>query len=112
MEAYATAPRFHSGFLPDEFPAILQRGESVFTAGQTAAIGAGLRGASSRDVTVNVIESDSKAGTVGRSNTNGNDVIDVFVAQIKNAVASDVIHGGGIVASAFESTYRLNRSGI
>ena len=63
-------------------------------------------------MTVNVIESDSKAGTVGRSNTNGNDVIDVFVAQIKNAVASDVIHGGGVVASAFESTYRLNRSGI
>jgi hypothetical protein len=29
--AFARAPRLHSGFLPNEFPAILQKGERVFT---------------------------------------------------------------------------------
>jgi hypothetical protein len=29
--AFAGAPRLHSGFLPGEFPAILQKGEAVFT---------------------------------------------------------------------------------
>ena len=27
--AFAGAPRFHSGLMPDEFPAILQKGETV-----------------------------------------------------------------------------------
>lgn len=31
---FALAPRFHSGLMPDEFPAILQRGETVRTARQ------------------------------------------------------------------------------
>jgi hypothetical protein len=35
------APRFHTGLMPDEFPAILQRGEGVFTRGQMAAMGSG-----------------------------------------------------------------------
>lgn len=38
--AFIGAPRFHSGFAPDEFPAVLQRGEAVFTAGQMRALGA------------------------------------------------------------------------
>jgi hypothetical protein len=29
--AWANAPRFHNGFMPGEFPAILQRGETVLT---------------------------------------------------------------------------------
>jgi hypothetical protein len=29
--AFASAPRFHSGFMPDEVPAILQRGEAVLS---------------------------------------------------------------------------------
>jgi len=33
------APRYHSGFAPDEYPAILQKGEGVFTAGQMKAMG-------------------------------------------------------------------------
>jgi hypothetical protein len=32
-------PRFHSGLMPDEFPAVLQRGEGVFTPGQMRAMG-------------------------------------------------------------------------
>jgi hypothetical protein len=35
------APRFHDGLAPDEFPAILQQGEGVFTPAQMKAMGAG-----------------------------------------------------------------------
>ena len=37
--AIASSPRFHSGLLPNEFPAILQKGEGVFTKNQMAAMG-------------------------------------------------------------------------
>ncbi|WP_028578671.1 tape measure protein [Desulfomicrobium escambiense] len=40
-ETFAGAPRFHSGLMPDEFPAILQKGEGVFTKGQMEAMGGG-----------------------------------------------------------------------
>jgi tape measure domain-containing protein len=36
---FAGAPRFHTGIGPDEYAAVLQKGEGVFTAGQMAAIG-------------------------------------------------------------------------
>jgi len=35
----ASAPRFHTGLLPNEFPAILKKGEGVFTQKQMAALG-------------------------------------------------------------------------
>jgi len=38
---FDSAPRFHAGLAPNEFPAILQDGEGVFTKGQMAAMGAG-----------------------------------------------------------------------
>ena len=37
--AFAGAPRFHQGFAPDEYPAILKRDEGVFTSGQMKALG-------------------------------------------------------------------------
>jgi tape measure domain-containing protein len=41
MAMFQGAPRFHNGLLPDEFPAILKRGEGVFTEGQMKALSAG-----------------------------------------------------------------------
>jgi hypothetical protein len=38
-EIFDNAPRFHKGLMPDEYPAILQKGEGVFTPGQMAALG-------------------------------------------------------------------------
>lgn len=38
-DIFSTARRYHSGLMPDEFPAILQRGEGVFTAEQMARLG-------------------------------------------------------------------------
>lgn len=42
--AMAFAPRLHQGLAPDEYPAILQRGEGVFTAGQMKELGKGMGG--------------------------------------------------------------------
>jgi len=36
---FNNAPRFHDGLMPDEYPAILQEGEGVFTEGQMSAMG-------------------------------------------------------------------------
>jgi len=38
-DTFVNAPRFHSGLMPDEFPAILQKGEGVFTPAQMKALG-------------------------------------------------------------------------
>jgi hypothetical protein len=38
-DTFTRAPRFHSGLMPDEFPAILQKGEGVFTPAQMKALG-------------------------------------------------------------------------
>lgn len=48
LSVFANARRFHGGLMPDEFPAILQKGEGVFTKGQMAALGG------SRKVSVSV----------------------------------------------------------
>jgi hypothetical protein len=50
---FAGAPRFHSGLMPDEFAAILQRGETVFTENQTKALGGMIKGNSGKE-TINV----------------------------------------------------------
>jgi len=38
---FASAPRYHNGLQPSEFPAILKKGEGVFTEGQMEAMSAG-----------------------------------------------------------------------
>lgn len=57
---FDNAPRFHSGLMPDEFPAILQRGEGVFTKAQMSSLG---NGASFGDTHI-VINGNADAGTV------------------------------------------------
>ncbi|MGH7649942.1 MAG: hypothetical protein ACREND_17665, partial [Gemmatimonadaceae bacterium] len=41
LSTIAHAPRFHSGLMPGEFPAILQKGEAVLSRAQVAAAGGG-----------------------------------------------------------------------
>ncbi|MBG9991603.1 hypothetical protein [Pseudoalteromonas sp. NZS37] len=55
------------------------------------------------NVTVNVIEDASRAGSQSRSGLNGEDVINIFVSNIRQ---------GGEASSALESTYSLQRQGV
>lgn len=102
---FAGARRYHSGLMPDEFPAILQRGEGVFTKAQMAAMGEAQRS----NVVVNVIESPGKGGQQQQRKVNGVNVIDVFVESIKASIASDISVGGGAVPTALANAYGLNR---
>lgn len=65
--AFAGAPRLHGGLAADEYAAILRRGESVFTAGQTSALGRAMsgRGESARNeqpvININIAANDAKS---------------------------------------------------
>jgi tape measure domain-containing protein len=98
---FVGAPRFHSGLMPDEFPAILQKGETVIPRGGFAAGGG---------ITVNIIESQDKGGQVNRrTDSNGNQMLEIFVAQVKGSIARDIVSGDGVIPSALNSTYGVSR---
>lgn len=101
--AYANAPRYHDGFLPDEYPAILKKDEGVFTPGQMKAMGGS-------NVTVNVIEAPGQGGRQERRQEGGVNIIDVFVEQVKSNIAGDISSGRGQVPAALAKTYGLNRA--
>jgi hypothetical protein len=67
------APKYHDGLMPDEFRAILQKGEGVFTEGHMAAMGSmmsgGSGGRSIGDIYVTVPEgtSPTDAGAIGEA---------------------------------------------
>ena len=64
----------------------------------------------SGSVTVNVYnESGSTARTERRSDGRGGSVIDVFIEQVKGAIAGDIASGNGAVPSAMERTYGMRR---
>ena len=69
MAAFATAPRFHTGGIigSDEVPAILQKGEGVFTQEQMKALGGMSKAAP--EVVVNVINQSGQAVTAQQGNT-------------------------------------------
>jgi hypothetical protein len=95
------APRFHRGLMPDEFPAILQRGEGVFTKGQMAAMG----GNRSPNITVNLIEDSTRAGqTESKQNANGGTDLTVFVDAI---TAKNANNPGSATSAALDTRKRV-----
>ena len=61
-------------------------------------------------VVVNLIESPGNGGKVERrQDNNGGNVLDVFVEQIKGAIAGDIARGDGAIPAAMGRTYGLNR---
>lgn len=67
-------------------------------------------GGGASNVTVNVIEDPKRAGTTQQRNEGGANVIDVFVDQVRSAIASDIRSGNGPIPSAMSGTYGLSRA--
>lgn len=73
---FANAPRFHNGLAPDEFPAILQRGERVVPKSQAAGWGSG------GDMNITVHVDGSRGGTPAQNQSFGQEV----ARQIENMI--------------------------
>jgi hypothetical protein len=63
------------------------------------------------NVTVNVINNANGTQATAREtkDSGGNRMIEVFIEQVKGAIAGDISRGDGAVPSAMASTYGLNR---
>lgn len=98
--AFLGAPRLHSGGIlaPDEVPAILRRGEAVFTPGQLAALGR---------VTVNVINNTPAQVRTQEREDRGERVIDVIIEQVTGLMGRDIARGAGL-APLLERRYGLS----
>ncbi|MFZ5917049.1 MAG: phage tail tape measure protein [Chloroflexota bacterium] len=71
----------------------------------------GVRGGAGANVTVNVINNASGTRATAREtqDAGGNRMIEVFIEQVKGAIAGDISRGAGSVPDALASTYGLNR---
>jgi tape measure domain-containing protein len=93
LTTFAGAPRFHTGLKGNEFPAILERGESVLTEGQMAAIGKGLSD-TARSPQVNVTVNNAPAGTTVESRESDDGMtIDVIVEMVSNRMQNRIDRG-------------------
>lgn len=79
---FDSAPRFHSGMRPDEFPAILQKGEGVFTKNQMRAMGGGGSGDNITIINnISAVDSQSFADALER---NPASVVKIINGSLKN----------------------------
>ena len=100
---FASAPRLHTGgyIKSNEVPAILQKGEGVFTPQQMAALGKG--------VVVNVNNYGQDPVQVQQSGNGQQQIIDIIVGQVNGRINEDIARGQG-VAGTLENTYGLRRN--
>lgn len=98
--AFANAPRLHSGGIlaSDEVPAILRRGEAVFTPAQLRALRGG--------TTVNVINNTPAQVRTQKREDSGERVIDVIIDQVTGLMGRDIARGAGL-APLLERRYGL-----
>lgn len=82
--AFAGAPRLHGGLAADEFPAILQRGETVLPRG------------TSTGPAVNIVVNNNTAGTAARVENHGGFNFEVIVEQVEKSVTGRAQRGTGI----------------
>ncbi len=113
--AYANAPRFHSGFRPDEYPAILQRGEYVLSRRDIAMINASKSAMDAPAVAMSAARNDNNPPQLAlniygapsepevRQNEDGS--FDVIFDQAEKRTAARMARGQGPLAQ----TMQLNR---
>ena len=90
---FGSAPRYHSGLNYDEFPAILQKGETVIPRG----------GSSSPSVNV-IINNNNNSDVSQQSQPNGNGGIDLIVT-VDNLVAKNLNKHGSSSSKALRKGY-------
>lgn len=119
---FSGAPRFHSGggyFGPDEYPAILLRGERVLNRRETQAYNAGQAsinptGGIKQDVTVNVINQTSQnveVQTQTRQDANGGISLDIILKQVDSGMAGLARQGKSQFGAFMQKAYGLDRAG-
>jgi len=96
-DMFKFAPRFHSGLMPNEFPAILKKGEGVFTPEQMKALGSQGRGVTvNSNVTVNMM-SDSNGGQTNdpaRAEMLGRDLSRTINEKVNENIRNQLRPGG------------------
>jgi phage-related minor tail protein len=103
---WASAPRLHGGYLaPDEYPAILQRGESVLTPGQMGQLSPAGQG----NVQVTLINQSGTPLQASAQQQPGGGV-EVMLTAIKESIAGDIGSGTGSVSRALQGRYGLRPS--
>ncbi|HCY86590.1 MAG TPA: hypothetical protein DHV36_15760 [Desulfobacteraceae bacterium] len=92
---FNNAPKYHTGLMPDEFPAILQKGEGVFTEGQMAALGAATQGGSSRSVSITFGDINVKpTGDPAYDQSLANNIAQQIKQEVKQVIADEKRVGG------------------
>jgi len=103
--AFLGAPRYHTGGIvglaSNEVPAILQRGEGVFTQAQMRALGAGLQ-RNNRPINNIHIHTPPGAGVEKQEHQNamGGFDTEIFIEMIDNAIAGGISSGRSQTAKA------------
>ena len=101
---FLNAPRYHTGAIAgDEQPAVLKKGEGVFTETQMSKL------APVSPVEVNIMLEPGMQATTSRRQSGGKEILDVLVRNVKSALIGDVVSGGDF-AAAMEGQYILNRA--
>lgn len=90
-----SAPRLHSGLLPDEYRAILKKGEGVFTEGQMSAIG--------QNMSPTVVQQAPKISVV--VNNNSNTQASVTQQDVK-------FNGEEYIVSVWLDSFQRNKYGL
>jgi tape measure domain-containing protein len=104
--AWARAPRYHRGMLAaNEYPAILERGESVLTPAQMSQ----LAPAGAARVQVTLI---NQSGTPlqAQAQTRSDGGVEIMLTAIKDAIAGDISGGSGPIPRALQGRYGLRPS--
>ena len=93
-----------TNYVPQDMVARIHKGEKIIPANQNNGGGA--------NVQVNVINnaSGTQAQARERTDSNGGKIIDVFIEQVKGAIAGDIARGDGAIPAAMSRTYGLNRA--
>lgn len=115
---FSGAPKFHTGGMPglkhNEVPAILEKGEGVFTQGQMKALGVEMNKGSNTPskiiINVNNMAEGTKA-TAESKQENGVNMIDILIEKVTSKMSDDIGRNKGLYG-ALESKFAKTSGGL